>query len=153
MSIGSKIADFVGKSIFKEAKELITQYWPPDVSPEKRAEFEIQMRELEIKKTSEAMNFELETLKTELSDTQNARAAHQHSIMPSVITVMLTAMACGLLWAIFFVEIPDSSQNLAYSLFGSVFTLWGASVQFWIGTTRSSSEKNKLLAESTPPKQ
>ncbi len=33
MSLLDKITDFVGGGLFKEAKELIKDYWTPDLSP------------------------------------------------------------------------------------------------------------------------
>jgi len=121
---------------------------PPDVSPEKRAEFELALQELQSRKEREAAQIALEQLKTELADTQDARKAHNQSIMPSVITIMLTCMVCGLLYAVISVDIRDSSKELAFTLFGTVFTLWGSSVAYWVGTTRGSAIKNDIIARS-----
>lgn len=88
----------------------------------------------------------LNTLQAELGDKANARENHKHSKMPSVITIMLTAMVAGLLYAIFKEEIPDDHANLAMMMFGQVFTLWGASITYWVGTTRSSAEKDRRKA-------
>lgn len=148
MSIAEKIASFVGGSIFKEAKELITTYWPPDVSPEKRAEFDLKMQELEARKTNEAAAIALDQLKTELNDTQDARKAHSLSNMPAVITVMLTVMVCGLLYSVIFLDIKEGSKELAFALFGTVFTLWSSSISYWVGTTRNGAVKTDIIARS-----
>lgn len=148
MSIAEKIANFVGGSIFKEAKELITTYWPPDASPEKRAEFDLKMQELEARKTSEAATIALDQLKTELNDTQDARKAHSLSNMPAVITVMLTVMVCGLLYSVIFLDIKEGSKELAFALFGTVFTLWSSSISYWVGTTRNGAVKTDIIARS-----
>lgn len=148
MAIADRIASFVGGSIFKEASELITTYWPPEVSPEKRAEFDLKMRELEVKKTSEASQIALEQLKTELGDTQDARKSNNLSIMPSAITVLLTLMAAGLLYSVIFFDIKDGSKELAFTLFGTVFTLWSTSISYWVGTTRSGAIKTDIIARS-----
>lgn len=152
MNLLTKLTEFVGGSLFKEARALITEYWPPDVSPEKRAEFEMRMQELEARKQTEAQQIALDQLKTELADTQDARKSHSQSIMPAVITVMLTCMVCGLLYAVVNVDIRESSKELAFTLFGTVFTLWGASISYWVGTTRSSSLKSDIIAQSQPVK-
>lgn len=152
MGLGTKIADFMGGSIFKEVKELALAYLPPSVSPEKRAEFELRMNELQIQKQAEAARVMYDTLQAELRDTQSAREAHKMSKMPAVITVMLTLMVCGLLYALMEVNLEQGNREIAIGLFGIVFSQWAASIQYWVGTTRSSSEKNQLLANSTPDK-
>jgi hypothetical protein len=93
----------------------------------------------------ELQRLQIQQLQIEMQDVQNARAEHKNSIMPSVVTVMLTAICAGLLWSITTLTIPDESQNLAFALFGQCFTLWGACITYWVGTTRSSAEKNFLL--------
>ena len=148
MNLLAKITDFVGGGLFKEVKELVTQYLPPDVSPDRRAEFELALQELQARKQHEAAQIALDQLKTELVDTQDARKAHNLSIMPSVITVMLTLMVCGLLYAVVNTEIRESSKELAFTLFGTVFTLWGSSIAYWVGTTRGSAIKSDIIAKS-----
>jgi uncharacterized membrane protein (DUF106 family) len=121
-------------------------------SAKAQREFDLKEKELEIRREENTAKLETDILKSELGDTQNARAEHKMSIMPAVITVMLTVMVCGLLYVVVYAVIPDSSQNLAFALFGQVFGLWGASIAYWVGTTRSSSEKNRIIAQSEPVK-
>jgi hypothetical protein len=116
MSLLDKITNFVGGGLFKEVKELVTAYLPPDVTPEKRAELAMALQELQAKTQHEAAQIALEQLKTEMADTQDARNARADSVMPSVITVMLTCMVCGLLYAVVCVDIRDSSKDLAFTL-------------------------------------
>lgn len=148
MSLLAKITDFVGGGLFKEVKELVTTYLPPDITPEKKLEFELALQELQARKINEASQIALEQLKTELQDTQDARKTHQLSIMPSVICIMLTVMACGLLYSVLFVEIKDGSKELAFTLFGTVFALWGSSINYWVGTTRNGAIKTDIIAKS-----
>lgn len=148
MSIAEKIASFVGGSVFKEAKELITSYWPPDISPEQRAEFDLKLRELEARKANEAATIAQSQLQSELADMQDARKSHALSNMPAVITVMLTIMASGLLYAVIFLDIKEGSRELAFALFGTVFTLWSTSISYWVGTTRSGAVKTDIIARS-----
>ncbi|RKZ71959.1 MAG: hypothetical protein DRQ48_01865 [Gammaproteobacteria bacterium] len=54
MSILAKAAEFVGGGLFKEIKEGIMSYFPPDVSPVQKAEFELKMQELLAKKEADA---------------------------------------------------------------------------------------------------
>lgn len=54
MSVLAKLTDFIGGSIFKEVKDIVTTYLPPDVSPTKRAELALALQELEYRKLHEA---------------------------------------------------------------------------------------------------
>jgi len=50
MNILSKIGDFLGGSIFKEIKETAMAYFPPDATPQQKAEFELRMEQLTAEK-------------------------------------------------------------------------------------------------------
>lgn len=152
MGIGTKIAEFVGGSIFKEAKELITQYWPPDVSPEKRAEFDLQMFKLEQEKTLQILEVAKEEFQIEADDRKNARMEHKVSFMPELLSMMLTIFIVAIVYLLFYVEMPDGSKEVLYMILGIILKEWGSSMQFWFGTTRSSESKNQLLLNSSPNK-
>lgn len=85
----------------------------------------------------------LDTLKAELADKANARQNHKHSPVPAILTLMLTLLVAASGYLLFTVEIPEANRDIAYMLFGQVTALWGASVTYWVGTTRSSAEKSK----------
>jgi len=153
MNLLAKLTDFVGGSLFKEAKSLINEYWPPDVSPEKRAEFEMRMQELEARKQHEASQIALEQLKTELADIQNARQAHSNSRMPAIITTVMTLLATAYGAALFGVIFPEANRDMINNYGGQLITLWVGSVAYWIGTTRSSALKNDIIARSDPIKE
>lgn len=46
MSILSKITDFIGGSLFKEIKDTVVTYFPPDMSPQQKAAAELKLQEL-----------------------------------------------------------------------------------------------------------
>lgn len=132
------IADATGKDITDE-QSLAS--FVGDASPEimlkvKQANnsFTIRMRELDN-----------ELLASELNDKQDARRNNKHSKMPAIIccymTVCLTAFAAALL----FVDIPEANQRILDLLFGSYLTAWLSSIAYWVGTTRSSAEKNQAI--------
>jgi len=54
MSLLKGIADFVSGGLFKEVKEVIKDYFPPDMSPQQQAELQIKLGELEQKKLQQA---------------------------------------------------------------------------------------------------
>lgn len=45
MSILSKLTDFVGGSLFKEIKDGVMSYFPPDMTPQQKADAEIKIQE------------------------------------------------------------------------------------------------------------
>ena len=145
MSILSKITDFVGGGLFKEAKELIKDYWPPDISPDKRAEFEQKLQELEHEKEIKLAELAQAELQTVADDKKNARMEHKLSIMPSMLSVLLTAFIAAIIYLLFYVQMPEGSKEVLFMMLGIVIKEWGGSMQYWFGTTRSSAEKNTML--------
>lgn len=107
----------------------------------------LKLQALQNQHMQKLQEISLDTLKAELSDKANARENHKHSKMPAIITMMLTAMVAGLLYAIFKENLPEAHTNLSMMMFGQVFTLWGASITYWVGTTRSSAEKDRRKVE------
>ncbi len=79
---------------------------------------------------------------TELADTQNAREQHKHSKMPAGICAALTMMVAAGAFMLFTMDIPDGNKEIAYLLFGTTLAKWGDSIAYWVGTTRSSANKD-----------
>ncbi|WP_422134948.1 hypothetical protein [Endozoicomonas sp. ALD040] len=105
----------------------------------------ISLKQFERKNEQQIREMAFRTLQVELNDKANARASHKDSNMPAIIVWLLTAIVAGLLFALFKFEIPDSNQDVAFYLFGQAVTLWAASITYWVGTTRSSADKNRLM--------
>ena len=78
-------------------------------------------------------------------DRADARNAHKNNHMPAVICVCLTLMVAAGAAALFTLNIPDSNKEISYLLFGTLLAKWGDSIAYWVGTTRGSSDKNKLI--------
>ena len=85
-----------------------------------------------------------EVLDSELGDLANAREKHQHSKMPAVICVSLTVMVAIGAYLLFTLAIPEDNKTLANLLFGALLAKWGDSIAYWVGTTRSSANKDKI---------
>jgi len=147
MSLIDKLTDFVGGGLFKEAKELIKDYWPPDLSPEKRAELEAKLAELEHEKEIKLAELTQAQFQVEADDKKNARAEHKASYMPAMLSLLLTAFIAGIVWLLFYVEMPEGSKEVLFMLLGIVVKEWGGSMQYYFGTTRSSQEKTRLLSK------
>lgn len=145
MGLLDKITDFVGGGLFKEAKELIKDYWPPDLSPEKRAELEFKLNELESEKEIKLAELTQAQLQTEADDKKNARSEHKLSLMPAMLSLLLTCFIAGIVFLLFYVEMPEGSKEVLFMLLGIVVKEWGGAMQYWFGTTRGSEEKTRLL--------
>ena len=73
----------------------------------------------------------------------------QPSFVPAVLSVSVTLSVFGVIVA-FMMGVDVSDNPVAMQLFGSLTTGWGTVMAYWFGTTRSSNEKNALLAQSIP---
>lgn len=98
------------------------------------ADFKLKMEELGV-----------DVFKLEVADRDSARTAHQDSHMPSILCLLLTLMVCAGSYALIVANIPPANANILYMVFGQVLTAWAASIAYWVGTTKSSSDKSKLL--------
>lgn len=106
----------------------------------KQAELALQvkMRELDISEQQLYAN-----------DTANARALQiaTHSQWPGILSAITTLAVLGVIAArMFGTNIPEDATTV--QLIGSLTTGWGLCLSYWMGSTRSSSEKNNLLARS-----
>ena len=54
MGFLTSITDFVGGSLFKEVREVVMAYLPPNMTPVEKAEYELKLQELLHKKELEA---------------------------------------------------------------------------------------------------
>jgi hypothetical protein len=57
----------------------------------------------------------------------------------------LTAFIAGIVFLLFYVEMPEGSKEVLFMLLGIVVKEWGGSMQYYFGTTRGSEEKTRLL--------
>ena len=106
----------------------------------------VRLKQIEADHRAELESMAVELAKAELRNQEQAREIHKHSPMPMVVTGALTMIFAAALYMMFNTEIPDANRDLAYVMLGQLSALWGASVTFWVGTTRSSAEKTRLMA-------
>lgn len=108
----------------------------------------VKLKQFEFENEQHIRDLAFKTLQVELTDKANARSVHHDSRMPAIITLLMTVIVGALLVALFWIEIPDGNKDVAFMMLGQAVTLWAASVTYWVGTTRSSSDKSKLLGQS-----
>jgi hypothetical protein len=68
--------------------------------------------------------------------------------MPAFLCLLLTLMVSIDAYMLMTTEIPEDNANIVHMVFGQVLTAWTGSVAYWIGTTKGSSDKSKLMAKS-----
>jgi len=130
------ISDATGVDISNETDlaDAVERATPEMMLKMKQADnsFKIRMRELDN-----------ELVSSELGDTQDARKQHKHSKMPAIICCVLTAGLIAFTSALMFVTVPEANTRLIDTLFGAYLTAWLSCISYWVGTTRSSADKDK----------
>jgi hypothetical protein len=69
--------------------------------------------------------------------------------MAGLITVLLTMGFFGALAGLFFVPIPESNEPVIFSMVGALATSWVGSINYFVGTTKSSQEKNDIIRRNS----
>jgi hypothetical protein len=137
----SFVADKLGikeKTVEAVANVLSTS----KLNPEQVAQ--IKEAELEFEKFCKTHN--LDVMKVNLENTKDARAMQitTRSIMPAVMSVIITVGFFGIL-AYMLTDDYKASEPLLVML-GSLGTAWVAVVNFWFGSSHGSMQKNEALA-------
>jgi hypothetical protein len=107
----------------------------------------VKLKELESNERQHLLQMQLATLQAELADVHHARDSHKESKMPAFITICMTLICAGLMAGLFLVPIPPENKDILIQSYGAILALWAASVSYWVGTTRSSAEKTRMMAQ------
>ena len=105
----------------------------------------IKLRQFELDNEKDIRQHAFKVLDVELADKQSAREIHKHNPMPMVICISLTLMVSAGAYMLFVLNIPADNKQIANLLFGTLLAKWGDSIAYWVGTTRSSSEKTRMF--------
>lgn len=90
-----------------------------------------------------------ELAKAEMLDQQQARTAHKDHWMPSALTMLLALMTSAVTYGVLTIEVPGGSKEVAFFIVGQILTAFITAVSFWLGSSRSSLVKDKLLGDRT----
>lgn len=123
-------------SLEKRLEQHITSAGPDQLLKlrELDQEFELQMEQLGV-----------DVFKLEVMDRDSARKHNKDSRMPAVLCLLLTVLVAVGTGALMQVTIPEANKNIVYMVFGQVMTAWAASVAYWVGSSKGSADKTKLL--------
>lgn len=89
----------------------------------------------------------VDVFKLEVEDKKNARENNRNSRMPALLSVALTIIIGSLLYALFYIEPPEAAKEPLLIILGMVVKEWANSMHYWFGTTRSSSDKTRMLSK------
>jgi hypothetical protein len=86
------------------------------------------------------------------ADRKDARAMQvsTRSLMPAVLSIIVTAGFLGLLTGMMLGVLKVSDSQALLLMLGALGAAFGAVMQFWFGTTADSGRKTDLLAKAPP---
>lgn len=131
--IGSIIATVFG---VEDSPEAISRAISKD------PEAAIKLKKIQLDHKVELEKIALQKLSAELGDKQNARVNHKHSIMPAILSGVLSLVIIGIIYLLFYTPVPEESKDVLFVILGAVMKEWGGAMQYWFGTTRSSANKD-----------
>lgn len=107
--------------------------------------FALQMQSLGFKQITD-----LEAIAA--GDRKDARAMQvaKQSPIPALLSLLVTLGYFGILVGMMTGHLAVSDSQALLIMLGSLGTAWGGVMAFWFGTTRDSSRKTELLAQSAP---
>lgn len=134
IALGGVVSSIVGSLVGEPNPNLEKASQAILSDPKLTMEFRSRMKEAEIKE-----------LEIRAKDVQSARKNLKYSKGPVAISVLVTISFATLLFLVMFVSIPASSQAVAYLLMGSIATAFTQVLNFWLGTSVGSKEKDDTI--------
>jgi len=109
---------------------------------------ELRKLDLQYQNDEKERGFKYSELEFKDRDSARTMQTATKSIMPAVLTVMITVGFFGILcWMMYDAEVVTNPPLLI--MLGSLGTAWTGACAFWFGTTSNSHSKDLLLANST----
>lgn len=127
-SVISKVVGRPGVDLEEAAESILGD-------PKAIAKFRLEMKEAEMRE-----------LEIRAKDTQSARELIKNSAGPVIISSLVTVAFSVLVFMVMFVDIPDASQAVSYLLLGTLATAFTQVLNFWLGTSLGSKEKDTTIS-------
>jgi hypothetical protein len=142
-------ANALGLSEKTEAglKAALSGATPEQMLALKRADqdFAVRMQELGFGQVKD-----LEALAVADRDSARKMQASTQSIVPATLTWVIVAGFTTVLALLFIKDVPVANRDIVVYMVGQLSGFTAAVVAFWFGTTRESSKKTEMLANSAP---
>jgi hypothetical protein len=130
----------VGKEIKTEA-DGIAAIKTLQANPDLALQLEIQLSEER-----------LEIARVEMQDRSSARTMSQktqlHAIAVCLISVIVTVGFAGILYMVLAQPLPESNSEIVYILLGTLAAGWTQTLNFWLGSSRSSQDKSQMMSDA-----
>jgi len=134
-ALGVLASSVIGRVVGRQGADLEHASEAILGDPEKLAEFRSRMRDAELKE-----------LEIRAKDTASARDLLKHSKGPIVISTLISFAFSALVFMVMFVEPPEGSQAVAYMLLGTLAGAFTQVLNFWLGTSVGSKEKDNTIS-------
>lgn len=108
-------------------------------------EFKLRMEELEIRSVQD-----LESLAVQDRDSARKREMVVRDKIPAILAISVTVGFFGLLFYLMKFAPPSDNADILNILLGALATAWIGVINYYFGTSKSSSDKTTLLHRSTP---
>lgn len=117
---------------------------PEQIAAIQKAEqdFQVQMKQLDIQSVDD-----LEKIAADDRANARNREIQVKDYTPEVGFYLMLAVFVGIVYALFKYPVPPENKAVIYSLVGSFMTMLIAAATYFYGTTRSSANKDKVLAD------
>lgn len=147
--LGGAAAAFLADKLGLEAKtvEAVSEVLNSGrMTPDQIAS--VKLAEIEFQKFLKDNEIKIEEVHA--SDRADARkmAATTQSPVPAVLSLLVTTGYFGVLIGMMTDVLNVADSQALLIMLGSLGTAWGMVMAFWFGTTKSSSEKNEIIARS-----
>lgn len=107
----------------------------------------LEMKRIDAQFKTDMEKLGVDVFSLEVADRSNARENHKNSKTPAIILYILTILIALIVYGLMFHQIPEGNKNTIYMIVGQIVTAWTGSIYYWCGTTKGSSDKNKLLSK------
>jgi len=124
----------------------------------------VKLKEFEMTHAERLQELQLDEVKAQLADVQNARGrqnAHEEATGKTDYNLYILAWTIvvgffGLIGIMMYVAIPAASNNIIYMLFGTLGAGFGSVMQYFFGSSKGSKDKTILMnnmkkVSSIPP--
>lgn len=116
----------------------------------------LRMAEMEFERRMREMGFqhvtELEGIAAKDRDSARSMQVANKSFMPALLSVLVTAGYLLILSGMLAGWLKTSDSQALLLMLGSLGTGWGMVLSFWFGSTRTSEDKTRLIAQAPPLK-
>ncbi len=126
--------------------------------PAVAAQLRVQLAQLAAQQEQVARQADLDALKAQIGDVQNARAqtvalAQAKSAVawaPPIVSIVVLATFGLVMWAALTRALPAGSETILNMLLGTLAAMATSVVGYWVGSSAGSERKTDLLYNSTP---